>query len=95
MLILSKKLPEVKALPKIHKINYPLRRIVSNTGTATYPISKFLPAVFSPLCSANFHTIKNYDFVNELKTLNPVNCSVLSLDVKSLFMNVPIESALN
>ena len=83
------------ALPKIHKINNPLRPIVSNIGTATYPLSKFLASIFSPLCSNNSHTIKNsYDFVNKLKTLNPVNCSMLSLEVKSLFTNVPLEGPL-
>ena len=79
------------ALPKIHKINNPLRPIVSNIGTATYPLSKFLASNFSPLCSTNSHTIKNsYDFVNKLGTLNFVKCSMLFLDVKSLFTNVPL-----
>ena len=79
----------------IHKINNPLRRIVFNIGSATYPLSKFFASIFSPLFSTNFHTIKNsYDFVNKLKTVNPVNCSMLSFDVKSLFTNVPIEGAL-
>ena len=79
------------ALPKIHKINNPLRPIVSNIGTATYPLSKFLASIFSPLCSTNSHTIKNsYDFVNKLGTLNFVKCSMLFLDVKSLFTNVPL-----
>ena len=82
------------ALPEVHKINNPLRSIVSNSGTATYPLSKFLASIFSLLCSTNFHTLKNsYDFVNKLKTLNPVNCSVLSLVIKSLLTNISVEGA--
>ena len=84
------------ALPKIHKINNTLRLIVSKIDTDTYPFSKFLASIFSPLCITNSHTIKNsHDFVNKLRTLSPVNLSVLSLGVKSLFTNVPIEGCLN
>ena len=84
------------ALPKIHKISNPLRLIVPNIGTATYPLSKFLALIFSPLCSTNSHTIKNSShFVNKLRTLSPVNCSMLSVDGKFLFTNVPIEGSLN
>ena len=83
------------ALPKVHKINNPLRPIVSNLGTATYPLSQFLVSIFSPLWSINIYTIKNsYDFVNKLKTFNPGNCLILSLDIKSLFIHVPIEGLL-
>ena len=81
------------ALHKVHKVNNPLKPIVSNIGTAT--LAKFVASICSPLCCTNFHTIKNsYDFVNKLKFFNPVNCSMLSLDVKSLFSNVPIQGVL-
>ena len=48
------------ALPKVHKPDIPFRPIVSNIGTASYRLAKFLTKKFFPLLSANTHTVKNY-----------------------------------
>ena len=54
----------------------------------------FLASIFSLLCSTNFNTTKHsYDFAYKLSNFNPVNCSMLSLNAKSLFTNVPINGA--
>ena len=37
----------------------------------------------------------SYDFVDKLKLISPSNYTMLSLDVKSLFTNVPIQGALD
>ena len=47
------------ALPKVHKPNFPFRSIVSNIGTASYKLSKFLVSKFSPLQCNNIYTVKN------------------------------------
>ena len=72
------------------------RPIVSNIGTASYPLARFLAHTLSPLTASNSHTVKNsFDFVNKLKSFSPVDCTMLSLDVKSLFTNVPVVGAIS
>ena len=59
---------------KIHKLSQndtinklPLRTIVSNIGTATYHLSKYLPELLSPLSESEY-TIKNSKhFVEKIK----------------------------
>lgn len=53
-------------LHKVRRTNIPLRPIVSNNGTITYPVAKSL-ASFSTLCYNNTHTVNTV----------PKQCSML------------------
>ena len=81
---------------KIHKLSpndtineLPLRPIVSNIGTATYPLSKYLAELLSPLSESEY-TIKNTKyFVQKIKKEHIPNDHLLvSFGLKSVFTNV-------
>lgn len=74
---------------KYIKYNIPLRLIVSNIGTASYRLPKHLTTLLSHLHSPNIHTVKNsITFPKVIQTLSFTNLTVVSFDVKSLFINV-------
>ena len=79
------------ALPKIHKptltfVSLYFRPIVPDVGTASYKRARFLSQSLVHLTCNNIFTVKNsYDFVDKLKLFSPLNYTMLSLDVKSLF----------
>ena len=87
---------------KIHKLSpddtineLPLRPTISNIGTATYHLSKYLAQLLSPLRESEY-TIKNTKhFVEKTKTEHIPNDHLLvSFDVKSLFTNVPLDETI-
>ena len=87
-------------LAKIHKVpnnsknvnDLPLRPIISNCGTATYEISRYLAGVLSPLTKNDYTILNTLDFVNRLKGLSiGADEKMVSFDVSSLFSNVPLD----
>ena len=69
----------------------PLRPIVSNIGTASYFLSKYLAKLLSPLSQSEY-TVKNTkEFVQDFKRLyvSKDNYKLVLFDVSSLFTNVP------
>ncbi|XP_054722649.1 LOW QUALITY PROTEIN: uncharacterized protein LOC129232538 [Uloborus diversus] len=84
------------ALPKVHKPDIPLRPIVSNIGTASYKLAKYLVSIFSSLLISNSFTVRNsVHFVQKLRYFKPHGLTMASFDVKSLFTNVPVIGALD
>ena len=87
---------------KVHKISendtvdeLPIRPIVSNIGTATYNLSKYLAKLLSPLSQSEY-TIKNTkQFIEQIRMKQvPDGYKIVSFDVKSLFTNVPLEKTI-
>ena len=87
---------------KIHKLSpndtineLPLRPIVSNIGTATYHLLKYLAEVLSPLSESEYTTKNTEHFVEKTKKEHKPNDHLLvSLDVKSLFTNLPLDETI-
>ena len=88
---------------KVHKLKerervdtLTLRPIISNIGTATYEIARYLAELLAPLGKSK-HTISNTkDFITRLKTERiPKRFKMISFDVKSLFTNVPLEETID
>jgi len=81
-------------LPKIHKSGCPFRPIVSSINTYNYNLASFLVGVLKPI-STNQFTIKDFfsfvDWVKSHKHNNQIMCSV---DVCSLFTNVPLDKTI-
>lgn len=83
------------ALPKLHKSPLSYRPIISGIGTPTAILSKFLANSFSPLLKFIPHTVLNSTvFVEKIRTLDFTDKIMISLDVKSMFTNIPINEAL-
>ena len=80
---------------KTHKINHPLRPIVSSIGSPTYNIPKFVNSVLSPYVRDSPYFIENTQhFVEEISKLEIEDDEVMvSFDVKSLFTSVPVKDA--
>jgi len=93
----SKELESEYGLPKIHKPNCPLRIIVSTINSPLFHLAIFLKEILQGGLDNSFGFVSNsYQLVRELKefALDPDHIMV-SLDVTSLFTNVPIELAMN
>ena len=79
-------------LPKIHKPSIPGRPIVSSCGAPTERISEFVDYHLRPLVTQTDSYLRDTtDFLLKLSTLNhlPPNCILLTLDVNSLYTNIP------
>ena len=83
-------------LPQIHKLDTPLRPIVSSCGSVTYGVAKELTKILKPLVSKSPHHINStHDFVEKVKQLylEPGEC-LSSYDVSALFTSVLVDPAL-
>lgn len=83
--------PKFYCLRKTHKQNICFRPIVSCIGSPSYNIGKFLHSILSDvLCSSRFSVEDSFSFVEDLTNIHvPNNYKLISLDVVSLFTNIP------
>jgi hypothetical protein len=81
--------------PKIHKdnVNPPLRPIISTIPTPGYEISKKVNHLIRPYISKNYSVESTQEFMGIIKSTTP-NEIVASLDVVSLFTNVPVHKTI-
>lgn len=93
-------------LPKIHKDpgNWtvpheipPGRPIVSDCGSETYFTAEYLDFYLNPLSTKHPAFIRDtYHFIQVVKSLTiPVNSYFFSMDVESLYTNIPIEAGIS
>ena len=85
-------------VPKIHKAVSswsnpsmpPGRPIISDVGSQTYQIGKFISSHLKDIATAHDSYLKDtYDFLNRLKSNTfPPNAALFTLDVKSLYTNI-------
>ncbi|KYN17971.1 DNA repair and recombination protein pif1, mitochondrial [Trachymyrmex cornetzi] len=91
-------LPRVYALPKIHKENTPFRIIVSSIGSPLHMLVSFLQNILVvSLPEANSYIKNSFQLIdNNLKGMHiKDNYKLISLDVISLFTNVPMDLAVD
>ena len=74
-------------IPVNGTINHlPSRSVISNIGTASYQLAKYLAKLLSPLSTSEYTVANNMEFINHIKRMNlPKNHSFISSNVKSLF----------
>lgn len=90
--------PKLYCLPKIHKPNIPLRPIVSSINSTTYNLSKFLSRILTDsLAEVTDYNIQDtFTLVNKINGFTlPTNYILISLDVISLFTNIPLQLLLD
>ena len=81
--------------PKTHKqqIDPPLRPIISQVGTVTYDIAKWINSIIAPYMPKQYMIDSTNEFIQIIKTVkNPK--LLASLDVESMFTNVPVEETI-
>ena len=79
---------------KTHKEGYPLRPIISQVTTPTYHLAKTLNQIISKYIPSKYSLRSSNDFV-DLLHCNKYSGHIASLDVESLFTNVPINNTID
>ena len=70
----------------------PLRPIISNVGTASYQLAKYLAKLLSPLSKSQYTVNSTKDFIEFIrKEKVPSSYKMISFDVTSLFTMVPLD----
>ncbi|XP_018405650.1 PREDICTED: uncharacterized protein LOC108782002, partial [Cyphomyrmex costatus] len=90
-------LPRAYGLPKIHKTGFPLRIIVSSIGSPLHALASFLHSVmFQSIPKADSYIKNSFQLIEKLRNVNMEDkYELVSLDVISLFTNVPLEMAID
>ncbi|KAA3678154.1 uncharacterized protein DEA37_0006302 [Paragonimus westermani] len=90
-------IPRLYGLPKIHKIGVPLRPILDMWNSPYHPLAKWLSQILDPVRrKLSTHSLRDsYDLVNAIKDANLTGQSMFSLDVTSLFTNVPLKETID
>ena len=81
---------------KLHKDGYPLRPIVSATGSATYRMAKFVSNLLTPyLRQTPSYLVNAKHFIEELQHVRLEEDEIMvSFDVKSLFTSVHVPAVM-
>ena len=79
---------------KTHKAGNPLRPIISQIPTPTYQVAKKLNSLLTPYIPVGRSVASPTEFIDLLRTAPPCN-DIASLDVESLFTNVPVDETIN
>ena len=90
----STKTPNFYLLPKIHKKQTPTpgRPVVNSINSPTSAISKYVDHHLQPIVTQLPSYVKDTtDFINKLEQIRtaPKNCILVTMDVKSLYTNIP------
>lgn len=88
--------PRIYGLPKLHKNGVPMRPIVSCVQSPLSKLAKFLKNILNNIVNKSNSYIKDsWHFKEKIKNVEiPENYKIISLDVVSLYTNIPIELAL-
>ena len=74
----------------------PIRPIISNIGTATYQLAKYLAKLLSPLSQSQYTVKSTKGFMEKIRNVNvPHGFDMILFDMKFLFASVPLEETIN
>ncbi|CAH8678749.1 unnamed protein product [Schistosoma rodhaini] len=84
--------PRLYGLPKVHKPGLPLRPVLDMFDSPYHKIAKWLVRILEPLHKSIVSTsVKDvFDFTSKVENMNVSMKNMFSLDVVSLFTNVPL-----
>ena len=79
---------------KSHKTGNPLRPIISQIPTPTYRLAKRLNSLLAPYIPSEYRVQSSTDFLSAVR--RTPSCGIMaSLDVESLFTNVPVQETID
>nr|BAM35674.1 putative reverse transcriptase [Penaeus japonicus] len=92
--VINPRLPHFYGLPKTHKPDVPLRPIISSRGSVAHPLASWLAQSLTPLLGtfSPAHLRHSQDFIARVRGVT--SSTMMSLDVESLFTNVPLDDVL-
>ena len=90
------RIPEFYTLTKIHKVHPVGRPIISGCEGPTERISSFVDSLLQPIAKLQDSYLKDTtDFINFIEnTIVPENIILVSMDVTSLYTNIPQEEGI-
>ena len=80
-------------LPKVHKEGIPLRPILASYNTPSYKLAKYLVPLLQPFSENEFTLSNSTTFVKDI-VAQDLDLYMVSLDVESLFTNVPLQATI-
>ncbi|VDM05548.1 unnamed protein product [Schistocephalus solidus] len=85
-------IPRLYGLPKIHKEGLTVRPILDMRNSPNHAIAKWLAEKLKPIQRqrAPLSDRNTFKFIDDVKEINLNDMVMLSLDVSSLFTNVPV-----
>ena len=85
-------IPRLYGLPKVHKEGLPFRPILDMSNSPYHAVAKWLANILEPVRRhvAKYSLRDTFEFVDSIEGMNLVDQSMFSLDVTSLFTNVPL-----
>lgn len=88
--------PSLYGLPKIHKPTVPLRPIHSMCNSPQHKLAKWLAEILKPVQHqlAKYSLKDSFEFVHAISELNISSLRMSSLDIQSLFTNVPLDETI-
>ena len=88
-------LARMYGLPKVLKDNCPLRPMVSYINTPSYFMGKFFNNILKSVPKPPSNIKNSFEFISKIKNLKiPNNYTIMSLDVISLFTEIPLDLVL-
>ncbi|XP_062710010.1 uncharacterized protein LOC134288585 [Aedes albopictus] len=82
--------PRIYGQPKAHKQNLPLRPVIPNVTAPTYNLAKYIANILQSSIHSPYNTASSFEFCDEVNRITlPEGYIMISLDVTSLFTNVP------
>ena len=83
-------------LPKIHKVNTPLRPVMSSINTHNYKLAKFIIPHIKEWATSEYTLENSYEFFDILKNFRfEQNYYMVSFDINNLYTNVPNKETIN
>ena len=88
--------PKLYGLPKIHKPNAPMRPVLAMTGSPTHGLARWLAGRLKPVeATVNQRCVSDsFQFVEQIQQIDLHNRVIGSLDISSLFTQVPLNETI-
>lgn len=89
--------PRLYGLPKVHKVGLPLRPVLDMYNSPYHKTAKWLVQILEPLHKLVVNkSVKDvFDFISKIEHMNLSGKRMISLDVASLFTNVPLTETID
>ena len=89
--------PRLYGLPKLHKVDIPLRPILSMIRSPQHELARYLNSLLDPVLKyfSRYIVKDSFKFVDDLKLQGAKDTFLCSFDVKSLFTSVPLNEVID
>ena len=95
MIAYNTQTPRIRAQPKAHKENLPLRHIVPTMNSPASSLSIFMDGILKKILHKKYDMANSMDLIKKLKNIRVQQReTMISFDIVSLFPSIPVEYTL-